>query len=101
MEAELADFEKMLGLVLDFAEQDGNTLVVVTADHETGGLVLTGGNIEKGKNECKYMSDWHSGVMVPVFAYGPGAETFSGIQNNTDLLPKVFNAMGRKTYLNK
>lgn len=95
MEAELADFEQMLKLVLDFAEQDGETLVVVTADHETGGLVLTGGDIEKGKNECKYITDWHSGVMVPVFAYGPGAETFSGIQNNIELMPKMLKAMGR------
>ena len=96
MEAELADFEKMLKVVLDFAEKDGNTLVVVTADHETGGLVLTDGDIEKGKNTCKYVTDWHSGVMVPVFAFGPGAETFSGIQQNSDLMPKVFRAMGRK-----
>ncbi len=95
MEAELADFEKMLKTVLDFAEKDGNTLVVVTADHETGGLVLMGGNIEKGKNECKYTTDGHSGVMVPVFAYGPGAETFSGVQNNIDLMPKMLKALGR------
>ena len=94
MEAEMADFEKMLKVVLDFAERDGNTLVVVTADHETGGLVLTGGNIDKGTNECKYITDGHSGVMVPVFAFGPGAESFSGIQNNIELLPKVFKAMG-------
>lgn len=95
MEAELADFEQMLKIVLDFAERDGNTLVVVTADHETGGLVLLGGDIEKGKNECKYTTDGHSGVMVPVFSFGPGAETFSGIQNNIDILPKVFKAMGK------
>lgn len=95
MEAELADFEKMLKIVLDFAEKDGNTLVVVTADHETGGLVLTGGDIANGKNTCKYITDGHSGVMVPVFAFGPGAETFSGIQQNIDLLPKVFKAMGK------
>lgn len=100
MRAELADFETMLRIVLDFAEKDGNTLVVVTADHETGGLVLTSGDIDKGKNECKYTTDGHSGVMVPVFSFGPGAEKFSGVQNNIDLLPKVFNIMGRKTYLN-
>ncbi len=99
MEAELADFEKMLKVVLDFAEKDGNTLVVVTADHETGGLVLKSGDIEKGLNECKYITDGHSGVMVPVFSYGPGAETFSGIQNNIDLMPKMLKAMGRKSTL--
>lgn len=96
MEAELADFEKMLSIVLDFAEKDGNTLVVVTADHETGGLVLVGGNIEKGKNECKFVTDGHSGVMVPVFAFGPCANTFSGIQNNIDLMPKMLKALGKK-----
>ena len=82
-----------------FAEKDGNTLVVVTADHETGGLVLKSGDIEKGLNECKYITDGHSGVMVPVFSYGPGAETFSGIQNNIDLMPKMLKAMGRKSTL--
>ena len=96
MEAELADFEKMLKVVLDFAQKDGNTLVVVTADHETGGLVLLGGDIEKGKNECKYITGGHSGVMVPVFSYGPCAEYFSGIQNNIDLMPKMLKAMGRQ-----
>ena len=96
MEAEMADFERMLKIVLDFAEKDGNTLVVVTADHETGGLVLTGGDIKKGKNECKYTTDGHSGVMVPLFAYGPKAETFSGIQNNIDIMPKIFKALGKK-----
>lgn len=96
LEAELADFEAMLKIVLDFAEKDGNTLVVVTADHETGGLVLTGGDIANGKNTCKFITDGHSGVMVPVFTYGPGAQTFSGIQENCELLPKVFRAMGRK-----
>lgn len=100
MQAELADFESMLDIVLDFAEKDGNTLVVVTADHETGGLVLLGGDIEEGRNECKYITDGHSGVMVPVFAFGPGAEKFSGIQNNIEILPKILNIMGRKTYLN-
>ena len=96
MEAELERFEQMLAVVLDFAERDGNTLVVVTADHETGGLVLTGGDIEKGTNEAKYVTDWHSGTMVPVFSYGPGAHLFSGIQENTALMPKMISVLGMK-----
>ena len=96
MHEELKRFEEMLRIVLDFAERDGNTLVVVTADHETGGLVLLNGNIEEGNNECKYITDWHSGVMVPVFAYGPGASMFSGIQDNTELFPKMMSVMGFK-----
>lgn len=85
MRAELADFELMLHDVLDFAERDGNTLVVVTADHETGGLVLLDGDIEKGVNDVRYWWGSHTGCMVPIFAYGPGAERFSGIHENTDI----------------
>lgn len=94
MEEELSDFEQMLKVVLDFAEADGETLVVVTADHETGGLVLMSGDIEEGRNECKYITTDHSGVMVPVFSFGPGSSAFSGIQQNTDILPKIYHAMG-------
>ena len=94
--SELDEFEKMLKVVLDFAEKDGNTLVVVTADHETGGLVLTDGDIKAGSNECKFVTTNHSGVMVPVFAYGPGAERFTGIQQNTDIYHKIINLMGDK-----
>lgn len=85
MHAELADFELMLNAVLDYAEREGNTLVVVTADHETGGLTLPDGDIEKGINNPRYLWGSHTGCMVPVFAYGPGAEYFSGIHENTDI----------------
>lgn len=89
MRAELADFELMLHAVLDYAERDGHTLVVVTADHETGGLTLPDGDIEAGTNDVRYLWGSHTGCMVPVFAYGPGAEIFSGIQQNTDIPRKI------------
>lgn len=82
--AEMADFEDMLNAVLDFAKQDGSTLVVVTADHETSGLSLLDGNIANRQNRFTWATGNHSGLMVPVFAYGPGAERFSGIHQNTD-----------------
>ena len=85
LHAELADFELMLNAVLDYAEREGNTLVVVTADHETGGLTLPDGDIEKGINNVRFLWGNHTGCMVPVFAYGPGAEYFSGIHQNTDI----------------
>lgn len=85
LHAELADFELMLNAVLDYAEREGNTLVVVTADHETGGVTLPDGNIEKGINNVRFLWGSHTGCMVPVFAYGPGAEYFSGIHENTDI----------------
>lgn len=93
LRAELADFELMLHAVLDWAEKDGNTLVVVTADHETGGLTLPDGDIEQGLNDFRFLWGSHTGCMVPVFAYGPGAERFSGIQQNTDIPRKIREIM--------
>lgn len=89
MRAELADFEQMLHAVLDYAQRDGHTLVVVTADHETGGVTLPSGDIEKGTNEVRYLWGSHTGCMVPVFAIGPGAHYFSGIQENIDIPMKI------------
>ena len=90
---EVVDFDKVIGLVLDFAMQDGETLVIVTADHETGGLTLPYGSIKDGKVEAKFTTTHHTGVMVPVFAYGPGAENFVGIMENTDLYHKIRQIM--------
>jgi len=89
LRAELADFEQMLHAVLDFAQADGHTLVIVTADHETGGVTLPSGDIEKGQNEVKFLWGSHTGCMVPVFAMGPGAHYFSGIQENIDIPNKI------------
>ena len=89
LRAELADFEEMLHAVLDFAQADGNTLVVVTADHETGGVTLPSGDITKGQNEVRFLWGDHTGCMVPVFALGPGSQYFSGIQENIDIPEKI------------
>ena len=94
MRAELADFEVMLHAVLDYAQRDGQTLVVVTADHETGGVTLPDGDIEKGQNDVRYLWGSHTGCMVPVFAVGPGAQYFSGIQENIDIPEKIRWLMG-------
>lgn len=91
--AEMADFEDMLSSVLEFAERDGNTLVVVTADHETSGLSLLGGDIEQGVNRFTWATGNHSGCMVPVFSYGPGAINFTGIQQNTDFFEKIMTLL--------
>lgn len=91
--AELADFEDMLSAVLDFAKHDGHTLVVVTADHETGGLSLLGGSIADGQSNLSWSTGGHSGLMVPVFAYGPGAENFTGIMQNSDFYSKFISLL--------
>ena len=94
--AEMEDFEDMLNAVLDFAERDGQTLVVVTADHETGGLTLLKGSIEEGTSRPSWSSGGHSGVMVPVFSFGPGANLFSGVMQNTDFYAKLMMLMGEE-----
>ncbi|MCS6967544.1 MAG: alkaline phosphatase [Cytophagales bacterium] len=89
---ETIDFDKAVGVALDFARKDGKTLVIVTADHETGGLAITNGDIAQGNIEAKFNTKDHTAVMVPVFAYGPGAEAFTGVQLNTDIFHKMLRA---------
>ncbi|MEJ0102959.1 MAG: alkaline phosphatase [Bacteroidota bacterium] len=89
---EMTDFDKAIGAVLDFAEKDGNTLVIITADHETGGMALINGDMTTGKVEAKFITNDHTGVMIPVFSYGPGAERFSGIYPNNTIFNKMMDA---------
>ena len=89
---EVHDFDRTVGSVLRWAAQDGKTLVVVTADHETGGWTLLGGDIATGRVQGRFSTDGHSGVMVPVYSFGPGAENFTGIFENTALFDKMLDA---------
>ena len=86
---EMIDFNKTINVVLDYAEKDGNTLVVVTADHETGGLTIVDPESKYTRTDFKWSTGSHSAVFVPVFAYGPGAESFSGIMDNTEIISKI------------
>lgn len=90
---ETLDFDKTIGEVMKWAAKDGETLVVVTADHETGGLTLVNGNKDEGRVECSFSTKDHSGAMVPVYAFGPGAENFTGIFENTDVFKKIKKLM--------
>lgn len=85
--SEFIDFDSAVKEALEFAKNDGNTLVVVTADHETGGMSLNGGEINNVK--IKFNTKSHTGTMVPVFSFGPSSETFSGIYENTQIFYKL------------
>ena len=91
---EVVDFSHAIQIALDYAEEHGNTLVVVTADHETGGLTLPD---KKGKytnvSFC-YSTGSHTCLPVMVYAYGPGAEQFTGWMQNTAIKGKILNACG-------
>ncbi len=103
--SELIDFDDAIGKALDFAEKDGNTLVIVTADHETGGFTLssTPKTSEDGKSYNDYneitgsfSTKGHSATLIPVFAYGPGSEAFSGVYENTEIFYKILEATNWK-----
>lgn len=89
---EMLDFDTVIGEALNFAAKDGNTLVVVTADHETGGYTLVGGDLKSGRVDGKFSTPGHTSVMVPVFAYGPGSEEFIGIYHNNTIFHKFMEA---------
>ena len=93
---EMIDFDKAIGVAMDYAIQNKNTLVIVTADHETGGMAITDGSYVNGTVTAKFSTISHTGVMVPVFAYGPGSELFQGIQENTDIFFKMMQLLGLK-----
>lgn len=90
---ELHDFDKTVEAALHFADQDGETLVVITADHETGGLTLLDASEESGTISGEFSTNDHTNIMVPVFAYGPGAETFRGTYPNNQLFHKILQVL--------
>jgi alkaline phosphatase len=96
---EMKDFDQTIGLAMDFAEKDGNTLVVITADHETGGLALSAleafGKSDYGQINPTFSTGGHTAALIPVFAYGPGAERFMGIYQNNDIFGKMMAGFDR------
>ena len=79
---ELLDFDRTIGDVLTWAAADGHTLVVVTADHNTGALTLQDGNLEEGLIGVAFGNESHNGIAVPFYAWGPGSDAFTGIREN-------------------
>jgi len=86
---EMLDFDVTIGKALDFAKKDRNTLVIITADHETGGMTILDGKFGSEKLKTVFTSKNHSGIPVPVFSYGPGADNFSGFMENTSFKEKI------------
>nr|WP_226905009.1 alkaline phosphatase [Pedobacter schmidteae] len=93
---ELHDFDEAVGAALRFADQDGETLVVVTADHETGGLTLLDASVADGMISGEFSTNDHTNIMVPVFAYGPGSELFTGMYQNNEIFHKILKALALK-----
>ena len=76
-------FDEAIKVTMDFALADSNTLVIITADHETGGLSINGGLIDGSKLRVDWTTRGHTGINIPIFAFGPNAERFMGLHDNT------------------
>ena len=84
-------FDQAVKMAVDHAMKDGHTLVIVTADHETGGLTSHEGDF-------KWTARGHTDARVPVYAFGPGSDQFSGFMDNTDIPKKIAALMGIKDF---
>lgn len=93
---EMLDFDQVVGKALQFADQNGETLVIVTADHETGGLTLLEGDYATGSVSGQFATDDHTAIPVPVFAYGPQSQLFRGVYENTEVFNKIMTILGMK-----
>ncbi|MDC0189484.1 alkaline phosphatase [Flavobacteriales bacterium] len=91
--SETLDFDKSIEIALKFAKENKNTLLLITADHETGGYGVTGENKKSNELNTGFLSDDHTATMVPVFSFGPGSENFTGIYHNNQLYHKILKAL--------
>ncbi len=93
---EMKEFDNTLRQLVAYVNQHPETLLVVTADHETGGTGVSYKSYEVGSTtpvQLSFSTKGHTGTVVPVFAYGAGAEAFAGIMKNTDLPKKMEELM--------
>ena len=100
LKREMQDLEEAVELAVDYANKNQDTLVIVTADHETGGLLIEPASAaDYTGNEVKFSFNTaigrgsHTGVPVPVYAYGPGSENFTGTLDNTDVYRAMIAAL--------
>ncbi|WP_167019059.1 alkaline phosphatase [Chitinophaga sp. Cy-1792] len=86
---EMLDFDDAIGEAIRFADQNKETTIVITADHETSGLALMDGNIGEGWLRGHFATNDHTGIPVMVFAYGPNSQLFRGVYENTEIYKKI------------
>ncbi|WP_286390103.1 alkaline phosphatase [Myroides marinus] len=90
------DFDRAITEALKFADKDGQTLVIVTADHETAGFAIPQGDVKKGIIEGDFISNDHTGTMIPIFAYGPRSGEFRGVYENNEVYHKIIKLLNLK-----
>src|SRR5690606_289654 len=87
------DFDRAVTEAIKFADASQNTLVIVTADHETSGFSIPQGNLDKGIIEGDFTTYDHTAAMVPIFAYGPYSQAFQGVYENSEVFDKIMEVL--------
>ncbi|MFI2743241.1 alkaline phosphatase [Zhouia sp. PK063] len=83
------DFDKAITTALQFADTHEGTLVLVTADHETSGFSIPQGDLTTHTIEGDFTTHDHTATMVPIFAYGPYSDMFTGVYENNEVFKKL------------
>ena len=81
IQGEMLSLNELINFTLDSQETHPDVLVVLTADHECGGVAVH--DAKDSNLDIHFTSDYHSANFVPIFATGPGAEVFDGFFDNT------------------
>jgi alkaline phosphatase len=90
---ELLDFDRAIAEAIRYADTHPGTLVLVTADHETGGVSIPQGDLERREVELAFHSDDHTGILVPLFAYGARSRAFAGVYDNTEIFHRLLKVI--------
>ena len=93
--SEFKDFDEAIGIAIQYTKANPNTLLIVTADHETGGTALNSGDIKTFTPKLNFTTKNHTASMVPIFAMGKGAENFAGIYDNTLIYNKLKSVLAQ------
>ena len=79
----MASLNELINYVLDYQEANVDVLVVLTADHECGGVAVH--DSQDTDLDIHFTSDYHSANFVPIWATGPGSEVFDAFMDNTEI----------------
>lgn len=96
--AEMRDFNEAVAVAMDFADRNPGTLVVITADHETGGVTIPSGKsdftLSDSGVEYRFGTGSHTGTLLPVYLYGTGSDRIAGMLDNTELSQQLMELLG-------
>lgn len=96
---ETVEFSNAVQVVIDWAQGRSDTLIIVTADHETGGLTVLQNNGQGNFPTVSWDTTGHTAANVPVYAWGVNAGLVSGVMDNTDLFGVATTAYYVKGYV--